>query len=76
VETLFHKVWIENVSSSTLVLDLPLAGPTVLFSSSTLRYFVPDPVADALRLLTTSVLWLFLGYGVWHSIQRIIKPRH
>jgi len=53
--------------------SLPFSA--TLFSPDTVRYFIPDDVADIFKLLTSSTLWLAFGWYVWHRVRGLIKVK-
>ena len=56
-----------------LVLDLPFAGETTLFSSDTLEHFLPTDVANVFRGIIEMLLWLSFGYYIYATVNRFFS---
>jgi len=78
---------VKNIISNGSATSTPLGTLTLsfastsipftatIFSPTTIRYFIPDDVADIFKLLTTSTLWLAFGWYVWHRVRGLIKVK-
>jgi len=59
-----------------LTVDLPLAGETVFFSSSTLTTFITPTASNAIRPIASGALWLLAAYGWYRMVLGVFKHKH
>jgi hypothetical protein len=79
-----RDVLVEPPATSSLpTLDLEIGTSTdafhldvTLFSSDTLREFIPDSLSTTIRLVTTAFLWFELVWYLWRRTRGLIRHAH